>query len=455
MSIYFAASLEEMHASPFHIATLIIFALAICHTLFANHFTSLAEHISEKYKKRKDKKPSIRITFTIETLRFFGEVEIIFALWVIPLIITIYSFYDWHVAITYLNSRSYLEPLFVVVIMCIASTRPIIKIAEFGVHAAAKLLGGSLAAWWFTLLTLGPILGSFITEVGAMTLCAFILERRFYSANPSKAFAYGTLGLLFANISVGGLFTTYAAPPILIISRHWDWDSWYVFSHFGWKAFIGIVIANSAYFLFFRKELIKLDKIKKQVFLDHQLDDRKGPVPVWIAITHVLVLVWVVFNSHYPVMFIGTFLLFLGFFQATLPHQSALNIKRPLLVGLFLAGLIIHGGLQGWWIQWILGDLNEMSVVFVGMALTAFNDNAAITYLATLMPNLTEGFKYSLVATALAGGGLTVIANTPNPVGQMVLKRHFKKGISPLFLFFGALFPTFVFLAIFLFIRNK
>ncbi|HSW87001.1 MAG TPA: putative Na+/H+ antiporter [Rhabdochlamydiaceae bacterium] len=448
------ASFKELHATPFHISTLVIFALAIIHTLLANHFTSLAEHISEKHtKKRKGKTVSIRVTFTVEILRFLGEVEVAFALWAIPLLITIFSYYNWKVAVDYLNSRSYVEPLFVVVIMCVASTRPIIKIAECGVHGIAKILGGSSKAWWFTLLTLGPILGSFITEVGAMTLCAYILERRFYRANLSKSFSYGTLGLLFSNISVGGLFTTYAAPPILIIARKWNWDSLYVFKQFGWKAFIGIVIANIAYFLFFRKEFNKIDRVQKQDDLDHNIDDKKGPIPIWIAIVHVLVLVWIVFNSHYPAMFIGTFLLFLGFFQATLPHQSVLNIKRPLLVGLFLAGLIIHGGMQGWWIEWILGGLNEKSVVFVGMLLTAFNDNAAITYLASMMTNLSEAFKYSLVATALAGGGLTVIANTPNPVGQMILKKHFRKGISPLYLFLAAIVPTVIFLLVFLLIR--
>ena len=288
-----------------------------------------------------------------------------------------------------------------------------------------------------------------------MTLCAVILERRFYTTNPSKTFAYGTLGLLFSNISVGGLFTTYAAPPVLIISRHWHWDSWYVFTRFGWKAFFGIAVANVFYFLFFRKELSRLDKVKSQIVLDHQMEDKKGPIPIWIAIVHVLVLVWVVFNAHYPAMFIGTFLLFLGFFQATLPHQAPFNIKRPLLVGLFLAGLIIHGGVQGWWIEKVLNSLTDKSVIFVGMILTAFNDNAAITYLATLIPGLTESFKYSLVATALAGGGLTIIANTPNPIGQMVLKKHFRRGISPLYLFLAAILPTLVFFAFFFLIPFK
>lgn len=435
-----------LHTHSFYIATLVIFILAIAHTLFANYFT----HLAENCKREKGKKLSTGTNFFVEILHFLGQVEVIFAIWAIPLLIVIFSFYDWNTALQYLNSRSYIEPLFVVVIMSVASTRPIIKIAECGVHGIAKLLGGSLAAWWFTVLTLGPILGSFITEVGAMTLCALILERRFYAFNPGKIFAYGTLGLLFSNISVGGLLTTYAAPPVLIIARYWNWDSRYIFTRFGWKALIGIVLANICYFAFFRKELSRLDNQKKQRVLDDQMEDKKGPVPIWIAMVHVLVLIWVVINSHYPPMFVGSFLLFLGFYQATLPHQSPLNIKRPLLVGLFLAGLIIHGGMQGWWIEKVLGHLNEKTVVFAGIILTAFNDNAAISYLSTLVPGLSENFEYTLVATALAGGGLTIIANTPNPIGQMILKKHFKRGISPLYLLLGALFPTLIFLGVFL-----
>lgn len=451
MTIPLAVFIENMDVTPFHISSILIFALAIIHTLFANHFTILAKYIA---KKHDGKAQTLRVSFTVEILQFLGEVEVAFALWSIPLLISISAFYNWSTAIDYLNSRSYIEPLFVVVVMCIASTRPIVKIAEFGVHGIAKLLGGSLGAWWFTVLTLGPVLGSFITEVGAMTLCALILERRFYAVGPSKPLAYATLGVLFTNISVGGLFTNYAAPCVLIVSHQWGWDSSFMFMQFGWKSLVGIIIANGLYYFIFRKEFKRLSKLRSRDVLDRQMADKKGPIPVWIAAVHVFVLVWMVFNSHFPAMFIGTFLLFLGFYQATRIHQAPLNIKRPLLVGLFLSGLVIHGGLQGWWITKILGDLTNQSVILAGLLLTAFNDNAAITYLATLIPNLTTAFQYSLVATAVAGGGLTVIANAPNPIGQMVLKEHFKKGISPFHLLLAALLPTFIFLMLFFFIRS-
>ena len=106
-------------------------------------------------------------------------------------------------------------------------------------------------------------------------------------------------------------------------------------------------------------------------------------------------------------------------------YQSRIELKAPLLVGFFLAGLVIHGGLQGWWIAPVLASLSETPLFLGATVLTAFNDNALITYLATLVPNLGEGLKIAVVEGAVTGGGLTVIANAPNPAGQALLGRFF------------------------------
>ncbi len=150
------------------------------------------------------------------------------------------------------------------------------------------------------------------------------------------------------------------------------------------------------------------------------------------------------FNSHSPILFIGGFLFFLAFVQATQQYQDSPDLKAPILVGFFLAGLVVHGGLQGWWIGPVLGRLGE-----VPLLLTAFNDNAAITYLATLVPGLGDTPRYMIVAGAVTGGGLTVIANAPNPAGQAILSRFFPGGVSPLGLFLGALAPTLIVLGFF------
>ena len=85
--------------------------------------------------------------------------------------------------------------------------------------------------------------------------------------------------------------------------------------------------------------------------------------------------------------------------------------------------------------------------------LTSFNDNAAITYLASLVPGFTDELKYAVMAGAVTGGGLTVIANAPNPAGQSILGRFFVNGVSPLGLALGATLPTLIVGACFMALR--
>jgi hypothetical protein len=150
---------------------------------------------------------------------------------------------------------------------------------------------------------------------------------------------------------------------------------------------------------------------------------------------------------------VGGFLVFLAFTHATAPYQSPLNLRPALLVGFFLAGLVVHGALQQWWIEPVLGRLPALPLFAGAMALTAFNDNAAITYLASLVPGFTPELRYAVMAGAVAAGGLTVIANAPNPAGQAVLGRYFPDGVSPLRLFAGAALPTGIVAVCFLALR--
>jgi hypothetical protein len=262
-----------------------------------------------------------------------------------------------------------------------------------------------------------------------------VLSRQFFALKPSPRLAYATLGLLFVNVSVGGTLTHFAAPPVLMVARPWDWDTAYMLSHFGWKAVVAIFLSNVVYFAFFRRELLGLaPKDTAQV--------PGAGIPVAVTLVNVAFMAWTVVNAHYPPLFIGGFLFFLGFAQATAVHQGAVDLKPPLLVGFFLAGLVIHGGLQGWWIAPLLERLSERPLFGGAVLLTAFNDNALITYLATLVPDLGASLKYAVVAGAVTGGGLTVIANAPNPAGQAILQPHFEDGISPVGLLLGALAPT-------------
>jgi hypothetical protein len=163
-----------------------------------------------------------------------------------------------------------------------------------------------------------------------------------------------------------------------------------------------------------------------------------------VTAVYVLFLVWTVMNAHYPVLFILGFLFFMGFDRATAAYSTLTDFRTPLLVGFFLAGLVVHGGLQAWWIGPVLRSFNDTGLFVAAAFLTSFNDNALITYLATLVPNLDPQLKVAVVQGAVAGGGLTVIANAPNPAGQALLGRFFSGAVHPLLLLAGAALPTLI-----------
>ncbi len=459
---------ERAKAEPFNVAASIIFLIAILHTFLASTFTKLShkfehEH-EEELRKHGRKDPEhpdgvSEVSFKATVFHFLGEVEAVFGLWVLGLAAAAIYYHSWADFVLYVSKdRNFTEPLFVVIIMAIASSRPVLRFAEAMMAKAAALGKGTPSAWWFSVLIIAPILGSFITEPAAMTIGALLLAKKFYRHRPSAKLAYGTLGLLFVNISVGGTLTHFAAPPVLMVAGKWGWDTPFMLEHFGWKAVIGILISTSLYFLFLRKELFKLSD-RADGREDGRVEtttwhERENPVPHWITLVHLVFLAWTVYAAHFPVLFIGGFLFFMAFTTATQHHQNPMSLRGPILVGFFLAGLVIHGGCQAWWIAPVITSLNDQMLMFGATVLTAFNDNAAITYLAAQVQDISFSAKHAVVAGAVTGGGLTVIANAPNPAGQSILSKFFKDGISPLGLLLGALVPTAIVYACFVFLPN-
>lgn len=453
---------------PFNVAATLIFILAICHTFAAGSLNKLAhkyEHLHEEALKRRGPRDrehpegEPEVSFRATIFHFLGEVEAIFGIWVIALAGAASYYYSWEDFEVYLNKdKVFTEPLFVFVIMAIAASRPVLRFAESLMSKAASLGKGTPAAWWVSVLMIAPVLGSFITEPAAMTIAAMLLAKKFYRLNPPKVLAYATLGLLFVNISVGGTLTNFAAPPVLMVAATWNWGTLFMMEHFGWKAVTGVVISTLLYFLIFRKALF-LVADRADGLEDGRLDplawsERETPIPAWVTGTHLAFLAWTVYAAHYPVLFVGGFLFFLAFVMATRHHQNEVSLKSPMLVGFFLAGLVIHGGVQGWWIAPIIQTLPDQALMFGATVLTAFNDNAAITYLASQVDGISFTAKHAVVAGAVTGGGLTVIANAPNPAGQSILSKFFEGGVSPLHLLLGALTPTIVVYLCFVFLPN-
>ena len=432
---------QMLQGDPFRGVTFLIFMGAILHTFLAGKFSAKSKRMVAVLGRE---------TCASRIYRCLGEVEAIFGIWLIPLIVCFIGFKGWSSTVEYFSTRHYQEPIFVFAIMTIAATKPILYLAENCIRKVVRCLGKERpSTWWLCILILAPLLGSVITEPAAMTIAAMLLADKVFAHKPGNIFSYATIGLLFVNISVGGVLTNFAAPPVLMVVAKWNWSTPYVFSHFGIKAIIGIILASLTYFIFFSKQLGQLNKIAQTNIV---VSENKDRMPLWVIAIHVSFLVWVVLNSHHTVFVVWGFLAFLCVSQILKEYQSHIALKESLLVGCFLAGLVTHGGLQEWWIEAVLSRLSDITLFLGSVVLTAFNDNASLTYLASLVPEFMDNFRLqsAVVGGAIVGGGLTVIANAPNPAGQALLSKYFPNGIvKPLPLFFGALFPTVLLVIIF------
>jgi hypothetical protein len=397
----------------------ILFGLALLHTFAAKAFEILAR-----------RHPPHGGLFHL-----LGEVEVVFGFWAIILILVMAFTNGGDAATRYAETRQYGEPLFVFVVMVVAASRPVLATVDRLLATLARLapLRTELALVWLG-LALVPLMGSFITEPAAMTLAALMLAPLVFHRGVPAWRKYGALGVLFVNVSIGGTLTAYAAPPVLMVAATWQWDSAFMASHFGWKAAIAVLVnASGACFL-----------------LRRHVPDGAGSAPPdavaipWpVALIHLALLAGVVVLAHHPVLFLGLFLLFLGFTQAYERYQNPLIVKEALLVGFFLAGLVVLGGMQQWWLQPIVAGLRPLALFFGAMGLTALTDNAALTYLGSLIEGMSGQAQFMLVAGAVAGGGLTVIANAPNPAGVALLRRGFDDdSIGAIGLLLGALAPT-------------
>lgn len=401
-----------------------LFAVAILHTFAVSRFQNWASRF-------RNGSPGENFFHLI------GEVEVVFGLWAGVFV----AYLSWALGqpgtLSFLNSLNFTEPVFVFVIMTVCSTRPILNLAGLVIGGVARLLPlPNGVAFYFVALVGGPLLGSFITEPAAMTVTSLLLLDRVFRASISNRLRYVTLGLLFVNISIGGTLTHFAAPPVLMVAPKWGWDLSYMFFHFGWKGALAASLSAGLVIALFFNELKKLPEPKRCA---------RTRVPLWVTVVHLLFLALIILNSHHIFLFMGLFLFFLGLVNVTQEFQDELKLREGLLVGFFLGGLVVLGSLQRWWLEPILASLNEVQLFVGTTGLTAITDNAALTYLGSQVPSLSEAAKYALVSGSVVGGGLTVIANAPNPAGFGILNPAFgKDGISPLALFVSALPFTFI-----------
>lgn len=409
-----------MHPTSIELLGAALFGIAVLHTFSTGFF----ERMAHRHARHAG------------IWHLLGEVEVVFGFWAMVLVLFLFFISGKDDATRYLDTRNFTEPLFVFAIMVIAGTRPILQFAARTVSLIARGLPLTPnVALYLLVLTVVPILGSFVTEPAAMTLAALMLRENFYSHPLSNRLKYLTLGTLFVNVSIGGTLTTFAAPPVLMVANVWGWTVPFMLTTFGWKAVVAIVVNACIAAFWFRKELAAINSKPEHV----------DAVPLPMVVVHLAFLVLVVMFSHHPAVFLGAFLFFLGIAQAYGRYQDPLILKEALLVAFFLGGLVVLGGQQGWWLEPLLLGLNENAVFYGTAALTAITDNAALTYLASQVQGLSPQFQVALVAGAVTGGGLTIIANAPNPAGAAILREGFDDGaIRAELLLLGALLPTIV-----------
>lgn len=398
----------------------ILFGIALIHTFSTKFFEWMAHHRPDH----------------AGLWHLLGEVEVVFGFWAMVLLLTMMVIQGSGEAAAYLDSRNFTEPMFVFAIVVIAGSKSVLNLTRKGVHVLAQFVpfqGGM--AFYFVALSFLPLLGSLITEPAAMTLAAMMLRDRVFAQGTSTRLKYTTLGVLFVNVSIGGTLTSFAAPPVLMVAAKWNWDSWFMLTHIGWKAAVAVFINALVTSLIFKSQLARLPRASESASAD---------IPGWVLGIHVIFLAGVVMLAHHPAAFMGLFLFFIGFAQAYPKFQdNRLLLREGLLVAFFLAGLVVLGGQQQWWLEPLLRGMDSSTVYAGATALTAITDNAALTYLGSLVEGLSPEFKYALVTGAVTGGGLTVIANAPNPAGFAILRGNFEDGaIHPMGLFLAATPPT-------------
>jgi hypothetical protein len=407
-----------MNPSMLEIAATVLFAIALVHTFSVKILQGWAARYPEGSVQE-------------NIFHLLGEIEVVFGLWAAVYVALRMALAGDGVA--YVESLNYTEPVFVFVVLSICSTRPILAVAEAAIVMASRLVPLKRPlAFYLIALTIGPLLGSFITEPAAMAVTALILYDRYYSKNISPRLMYATLGLLFVNISIGGTLTPYAAPPILMVAPGWGWDLSFMVSQFGWRGALACLLSTAGTAYFFRREIASLP----------WSETKHKALPWWIPVSHLVFLALVVVSSHHMAFFVALFLFFLGLYNVTSEYQENISLREGLLVAFFLGGLVVLGPPQRWWLEPLLTRASGDVLFWGATALTAITDNAALTYLGSQVPELTETARIALVSGAVVGGGLTVIANAPNPAGYGILNPAFKNGISPLGLLAGALPPT-------------
>ena len=405
----------------------VFFLLAVVHTFNTHYFHRLAA----------------KNTVHAGLWGLMAEVEAVFGLWALAYVMVLALIAGPRTAISFTQSLDFTQPLFVFAVMLLASSKPVLSLGAKAILSLASAMpiapgvGAAVAA-----LTLGPILGAYITQPAAMTVTALILYLIYFKQPLGQPLKYAMLGVLFVNMSIGGVLSPFG-PPAVMAAPAWGLGPWGMLTLFGWKAILAMAFNAMLLVLIFYGQLKKVSVIIPP-------DLAESP-PAWISATHLAFLMGLAWLADEPKAFSMVLLTFLGFTRAYAKDQGGLMLREALMVAIFLGGLVTLGQAQQWWVGLVMSRLDHLALFWCSTGLTAVVDNSALTYLGSLVPQLSDQAKYALLTGAVTGGGLTIIANAPNPVGNAILKYGFSASeIRPPRLFLAALIPTLVAAAAFL-----
>ncbi len=394
-SVSLASSGVSTHIAASEIIGSICFILALSHTFFAVKFKPISHYLS--------------------------ETELAFPFWGIIFLATVplFSVLGW---IDGSDSRNqfmelaghldFSEPALLFVILLVTNTPLVMRFASRAIDGVADLVMQMASASrgeasYITSMIVGPLMGSLITEPAAMTVTALFLRDRFFNRRVSRRFKFMSFANLLVNVSIGGALTNFAAPPILMVRDAWGWSSNFVFFHFGLNAALAIVVNTGLCWFFLRGELRAVQGFPKE-----SLNDANGLILKKDSASTTRTSQAA---EQRAVRSLGSRLFYL---------VNQFEFRSSLYVALFLAGVVVLGHQQAWWLRELVEGKSPFSLFLGSTVLTSVTDNAALTYLSTQIESLTPLMRHAVVAGSIAGGGISVVANAPNPIGFSILREQ-------------------------------
>lgn len=435
------------YSSGLRIGSAVLFFSAVIHTFLTPWLTRLYEECL--HKKMIFPERWRQYLWLSELLRIVSRVELVFVLWAIPLFFLFLYTEGYRVTMAYFDSRNYVFSLFIVVMLILLESRPIEYLSQRIFSSAAKIGKQSPICWWWTIMIAAPLSTFFLKESGAMIIAATLLSKHFYQLSPSPKFCYATMGLLFSNISISGLTSSFSSRALLTILPEIKWTSSFIITHFCWKVILAVLISTMIFFLFFRKEFKKFPKtIPSSTIMQNR-------VPYWTIFIHVVLVGCVILSRAIP-LFLGFILVFyLGFQRFTIFYQNPIKTAKVCFVGLFYAGVVIFGELQEWWMLDLMHGMSDFGYMMTSYMFSIFLDNALVNHIVHNLPMANDCYLYLVLVGSMSAGGLTLVSNMPNIVGYLILRPTFPQSdISLIRLFWSALIPSIVSLSIFWLLRG-